>query len=106
MAGPIPTRPFAQEPPERMGYSFPRPDETGSRPLPYPPQAGQMMPQHPYPPMAGVGPPPPAYPVSPRPPVSTAGPDAQQYAASPKTQRKTKGHVASACVPCKKAHLR
>lgn len=26
--------------------------------------------------------------------------------ASPKSQRKTKGHVASACVPCKKAHLR
>ncbi|TWU76576.1 hypothetical protein ED733_007943 [Metarhizium rileyi] len=25
---------------------------------------------------------------------------------SPKSQRKTKGHVASACVPCKKAHLR
>lgn len=25
---------------------------------------------------------------------------------SPKQQRKTKGHVASACVPCKKAHLR
>ncbi|KAL3419789.1 hypothetical protein PVAG01_08287 [Phlyctema vagabunda] len=25
---------------------------------------------------------------------------------SPKPQRKTKGHVASACVPCKKAHLR
>lgn len=24
----------------------------------------------------------------------------------PKTQRKTKGHVASACVPCKRAHLR
>ncbi|KXJ92180.1 hypothetical protein Micbo1qcDRAFT_60062 [Microdochium bolleyi] len=25
---------------------------------------------------------------------------------SPKAQRKTKGHVASACVPCKRAHLR
>lgn len=25
---------------------------------------------------------------------------------SPKPQRKTKGHVASACVPCKRAHLR
>jgi hypothetical protein len=25
---------------------------------------------------------------------------------SPKLQRKTKGHVASACVPCKRAHLR
>lgn len=25
---------------------------------------------------------------------------------SPRQQRKTKGHVASACVPCKRAHLR
>ncbi|PSS16780.1 hypothetical protein M430DRAFT_248263 [Amorphotheca resinae ATCC 22711] len=31
--------------------------------------------------------------------------DARQYS-SPKVQRKTKGHVASACVPCKRAHLR
>ena len=25
---------------------------------------------------------------------------------SPKAQRRTKGHVASACMPCKRAHLR
>lgn len=31
--------------------------------------------------------------------------DAPGYT-SPKSQRKTKGHVASACVPCKRAHLR
>lgn len=29
-----------------------------------------------------------------------------QSMGSPKSQRKTKGHVASACVPCKRAHLR
>ncbi|KAG5927520.1 hypothetical protein E4U42_002163 [Claviceps africana] len=29
-----------------------------------------------------------------------------QVVGSPKAQRKTKGHVASACVPCKRAHLR
>lgn len=30
----------------------------------------------------------------------------EQSSASPKSQRKTKGHVASACVPCKRAHIR
>jgi hypothetical protein len=39
-----------------------------------------------------------------RPDRSAIG-DAPEYS-SPKTQRKTKGHVASACVPCKRAHLR
>ncbi|KAM3456105.1 hypothetical protein MY3296_001974 [Beauveria thailandica] len=33
-------------------------------------------------------------------------PDSSVRAVSPRSQRKTKGHVASACVPCKKAHLR
>ncbi|KAM3495391.1 hypothetical protein MY3957_001414 [Beauveria namnaoensis] len=33
-------------------------------------------------------------------------PDSSIRALSPRSQRKTKGHVASACVPCKKAHLR
>lgn len=32
--------------------------------------------------------------------------DPPEPASAPKTQRKTKGHVASACVPCKNAHLR
>ncbi|TVY16531.1 hypothetical protein LARI1_G005218 [Lachnellula arida] len=32
--------------------------------------------------------------------------EATDYSESPKAQRKTKGHVASACVPCKRAHLR
>lgn len=38
------------------------------------------------------------------PPLSPK-PDASQYT-SPKLLRKTKGHVASSCVPCKRAHLR
>ncbi|KAI1002932.1 hypothetical protein K3495_g5272 [Podosphaera aphanis] len=40
---------------------------------------------------------------------STSGPSPvreQSGFSSPKQQRKTKGHVASACVPCKRAHLR
>ncbi|KFA75086.1 hypothetical protein S40288_04025 [Stachybotrys chartarum IBT 40288] len=42
-----------------------------------------------------------SYPSSSRQPTL----EAQPYT-SPKSQRKTKGHVASACVPCKRAHLR
>jgi hypothetical protein len=98
---PAPSRPFPQEPPERMQYSFSRPEEAMHRPLSYPPQTGQIMSQHPYLPLPGPAPVPSAYPVSPRPPAS----DNPSYT-SPKTQRKTKGHVASACVPCKRAHLR
>jgi hypothetical protein len=41
------------------------------------------------------------YPTPERPPTR----DTAEYS-SPKQQRKTKGHVASACVPCKRAHLR
>ncbi len=33
-------------------------------------------------------------------------PDASNRVTPPRAQRKPKGHVASACVPCKKAHLR
>lgn len=38
--------------------------------------------------------------------LRTAVPDPGTRVTSPRSQRKTKGHVASACVPCKKAHLR
>ncbi|EFW98481.1 c6 zinc finger domain containing protein [Grosmannia clavigera kw1407] len=82
------------------------------------------MPAHlPYlPPLPGPGPMQQGYPISvpsrPPPPsqvpspnsVSAPGPsgreDSIQPFDSPKSQRKTKGHVASACVPCKRAHLR
>ncbi|CAI6079637.1 unnamed protein product, partial [Clonostachys chloroleuca] len=42
-----------------------------------------------------------------RPQLIGSGPSTveSQPGASPKSQRKAKGHVASACVPCKKAHL-
>ena len=50
-----------------------------------------------------------SYAPQPPPSFSTAGGssmgEASEYS-SPKAQRKTKGHVASACVPCKRAHLR
>ncbi|KAK2590476.1 hypothetical protein QQS21_011849 [Conoideocrella luteorostrata] len=38
--------------------------------------------------------------------ASGLNPIENQPLGSPKSQRKTKGHVASACVPCKRAHLR
>ncbi|KAI1760864.1 hypothetical protein GGR53DRAFT_60427 [Hypoxylon sp. FL1150] len=96
-------RPFHPEAPERMPYPYHRPEETMGRPLTYPPQPGPMIPQPQYalPPVVGptMGPAPYAVPSNPpgveNPPFT-----------SPKSQRKTKGHVASACVPCKRAHLR
>ena len=68
-----------------------------------PPPHPQPQPQYPLPPMAGGSQ------VSPY--AVTGHPQQQQvlenlpYSTSPKS-RKPKGHVASACVPCKKAHLR
>ena len=48
------------------------------------------------------------YPQQPPPPFSAPDrpPMGESSEYSPKAQRKTKGHVASACVPCKRAHLR
>jgi len=101
-------RPFLSETSERASYTFPRPEGPGARPLSYPPQLGHVAPQpaaylpagaapnHP-----GPLPAPQAYPAS----THSSIPDGL-HNASPKPQRKTKGHVASACVPCKKAHLR
>ncbi|KAL7916034.1 hypothetical protein GGI35DRAFT_473349 [Trichoderma velutinum] len=100
-ASPI-TRPYPQEPTTRSPYSYPRPEDSG-RIVPYPPQHHHGMPQ-------GVSPAPylnsassnsEAYPV----PDRSQAVESQPFT-SPKSQRKTKGHVASACVPCKKAHLR
>lgn len=102
-----PLRPYQPEHMERTPYAFPRPEDHMQRPLSsYTSQHGQIMPQHPYLPAPAAIPtsgPLPAYnPVSSRPPTQ----ESKQSFASPKSQRKTKGHVASACVPCKKAHLR
>lgn len=38
--------------------------------------------------------------------AGASGSDTHRPPASPKAQRKAKGHVASACKPCKRAHLR
>lgn len=95
-------RPYTADTPERMPFSaYPHPEAAIPRPLSYTtPQGGQMLSQHSYLPGPGPGP---AAPI--HPPVSTR-PVQEQAQTSPKWQRKTKGHVASACVPCKRAHLR
>ncbi|KAL6829871.1 hypothetical protein V8C40DRAFT_171519 [Trichoderma camerunense] len=99
---PIITRPYPQEPTTRSPYSYPRPDESG-RIVPYPPQHHHGMPQGvsqaPY--LNSASSNSEAYPV----PDRSQAVESQPFT-SPKSQRKTKGHVASACVPCKKAHLR
>ncbi|KAI1377739.1 hypothetical protein F4677DRAFT_46317 [Hypoxylon crocopeplum] len=96
-------RPFLPEGPERMQYSYHRPDETMGRPMSYPPQPGPMMPQphYPLPPVVGPS-------LGPSPYQMQSNPQGAENPpfTSPKSQRKTKGHVASACVPCKRAHLR
>jgi hypothetical protein len=68
----------------------------------YPQQRPQMTPQQQHAVCQPHGPQVSApYPTPERPPTR----DTVEYS-SPKQQRKTKGHVASACVPCKRAHLR
>ncbi|KAL8348426.1 hypothetical protein RB601_002483 [Gaeumannomyces tritici] len=114
--GPAPMRPFPPDSLERVPYGYPWPtDSLHHRPPPFQPQPAShhMMPHHHHPysphhtPRHELGPapsmvgPPAPYSMPPRPPTQ----EGQPYT-SPKTQRKTKGHVASACVPCKKAHLR
>ncbi|KAH8656764.1 hypothetical protein BGZ61DRAFT_486536 [Ilyonectria robusta] len=89
---------FRQEQQEAMLYP---PEETLARPGPYVQPGVPGMPQQPgYLPAAGPSAPGP-YPVPSRPLVAE-----NQQMTSPKSQRKTKGHVASACVPCKRTHLR
>jgi hypothetical protein len=84
------------------GYQQQSPHNAPPRPLSYPPQGLPSLPQaQPFSPATGSG----AqigYAMSGRAHPS----DTQPFATSPKSQRKVKGHVASACVPCKRAHLR
>ncbi|KAI0406195.1 hypothetical protein F4802DRAFT_606445 [Xylaria palmicola] len=96
-------RPFPLETPERIPYPYRRPEETIGRPITYPTPPGQMIPQTQFslPPVAGSGLGPASYSIPANLPSSENPPFT-----SPKSQRKTKGHVASACVPCKRAHLR
>ena len=99
---PPPARSYAPEPPDRLPY-YPRPEEAMNRHVPYPPQGSSSTgpPPQSYMPLPGPAPSLNTGPVGPRPPP----PEGAPYT-SPKSQRKTKGHVASACVPCKRAHLR
>lgn len=100
--GPTGIRPYPLETAERIGYSSARPDESHSRPLTLPALPMSHHPQYPLPPVPGPMPTTSPYSMPPRPQTSEG---AAPYT-SPKSQRKTKGHVASACVPCKRAHLR
>ncbi|OBT90609.1 hypothetical protein VE02_01037 [Pseudogymnoascus sp. 03VT05] len=66
-------------------------------PYQYPPQPSAQLPAPPLPPYSFDQPRPANYPFQ--------MPERPEPASAAKT-RKTKGHVASACVPCKRAHLR
>ncbi|KAJ4134868.1 hypothetical protein NW768_004477 [Fusarium equiseti] len=92
---------FQQGPPDASPYSYRRPDDSASRHGAYIQSGAPPMPQQ-----AGYAPP--SVPGAPSPYASSARPSIMenQPMTSPKSQRKTKGHVASACVPCKRAHLR
>ena len=96
-------RPYPLESAEQTAFPYRRPEESIGRSMPYQSQPGPMISPHQYslPPVVGHAPgsSPYSLPTRPQPPESAP------YT-SPKSQRKTKGHVASACVPCKRAHLR
>jgi len=103
---PGPPPPFQPDTADRMPYSYPRPEAPIPRPLSYH-QHASAVPQPSYLPGPGTGtapgplPAPQAYPA-----ITHHSIQESSHQTSPKTQRKTKGHVASACVPCKRAHLR
>ncbi|KAH7630730.1 hypothetical protein B0T09DRAFT_263223 [Sordaria sp. MPI-SDFR-AT-0083] len=100
------TRPYLPNPSERMSYEYQRP-EPMTRPHTYDAPHGPTTLQPSFSPIAGSGSV--GGPLPGPPPHSTvlyhSGHDPHPQT-SPKPQRKTKGHVASACVPCKRAHLR
>ena len=115
--------PFATESQDRLPYGFRHPEPATDLPHSYHQQQGQPMQQQgqtmhqqlsylppPGPGGPGPGAAPPAYPLAVTTPSTTSRPPMEQQEgplqSSPKLQRKTKGHVASACVPCKRAHLR
>lgn len=102
---PFSSRAYPPETAERPAHGYQRPPEL-RRPLSYPPPtipgASHTAPPPPAYMPAARNPPGPAYPLTTR-PTSSTGP---RIFTSPKSQRKAKGHVASACVPCKRAHLR
>ena len=92
------------EPPDSMGY-YRHPDDSARRRLSYPPAGHSHIPptqqplyQVPQPTMGAQ----PTFVTTSQPTVSTSASAFEP----PRPARKAKGHVASACVPCKKAHLR
>lgn len=99
------TRPYHPpiEPPERMGYYRPV-DDAAHRRLTYPLPGPSHIPQQ-QPAYQGV-----PREIGTQPTFAPASQPAASTSAStfepPRPARKAKGHVASACVPCKKAHLR
>ena len=99
--------PYLPNPPERIPYEYQRPEPPMTRPHPFDGSHGTATLQPSFLPIAGsggVGGPLPG-PASHSTALYHPGHDSHPQT-SPKPQRKTKGHVASACVPCKKAHLR
>lgn len=94
-------RPYPLATAERMGFPTTRPEDNSNRPLALPALPSSQQHQFPLPPVTGSTSNAFPYSMPPRPPTAEGAP----YT-SPKSQRKTKGHVASACVPCKRAHLR
>ncbi|RDW69561.1 hypothetical protein BP6252_08581 [Coleophoma cylindrospora] len=94
-----PLRPYQPEL-QHTAYPHAQMDDPAAR-YQYQQAPQQMPPQPQY--YAAHPPPQPAqqYSVAARQPILEASDHN-----SPKAQRKTKGHVASACVPCKRAHLR
>ncbi|KPA38454.1 transcription activator of gluconeogenesis ert1 [Fusarium langsethiae] len=92
---------FQQGPPDHSPFPYRRPDDPASRHVSYIQSVAPPMSQQ-----AGYIPP--TVPRVSSPYASSARPSIveNQPMTSPKSQRKTKGHVASACVPCKRAHLR
>ncbi|KAK0120865.1 hypothetical protein ONS96_011065 [Cadophora gregata f. sp. sojae] len=98
-ASPIPyPGPYRPEhmPVAPMQYQQPLPQIAQQQPQQHPQQQHQMHGYQPHPQQI-----PPPFSAPERAPMRESA-DFQ----SPKQQRKTKGHVASACVPCKRAHLR
>lgn len=93
---------YPRDPAQKMAHGYQPLTDFPPRPLSYPPRTlpsvSQAIPSHPY--MSEV-----ASSSSYSLPTHASTNEGQPYT-SPKSQRKAKGHVASACVPCKRAHLR
>lgn len=92
---------FQPGPSDAPPFPYRRTEEAVPRPVSYIQPGGPSIPQ-------SSGYIPPGIPGAPSSYTSSVRPSVveNQPMTSPKSQRKTKGHVASACVPCKRAHLR